>query len=463
MDGDARINPYLTGNFAPIRSEDDFDLPVKGEVPRELRGALFRIGPNPQFEPRDPNHHWFAGDGMVHGFYVEDGKVSYRNRYVRTPKWRAENEAGRSLFGTFGNPATTEPDRIGQDSGVANTNIVWHAGKLLALEEGHMPTEMQPRSLETVGYAEAYAGRTTAHPKLDPVSGEMVWFAYGVGAMPFSPGMSYGVTDAQGRVVRRDDFQAPFASMVHDFMVTENHVLFPVLPLTGSLERAMSGRAPFAWEPEKGSHVGVMRRDGSVDSIRWFNTEACYVFHPLNAWEEDGKLIADVMRYDAAPLFPRADGSPGEKTAARLVRWTFDLAAPSNAIREEPLDDLDSEFPRVDPRVETRKHRHGWYAADPSGAKTIKQSAIARLDLQTGRREVYELPDGDLTSEPVFVPRSADAPEGDGWLTAVVWRAAENRSDFLIFEALDLAKGPIATAEMPRRVPFGFHGNWASF
>ncbi|MFN3584886.1 carotenoid oxygenase family protein [Phenylobacterium sp.] len=463
MDGDARINPYLADNFGPVRSEDDFELKVKGEIPAGLRGALFRIGPNPQFEPRDPNHHWFSGDGMVHGFYLEGGKATYRNRWVRTPKWKLEHEAGRSLFGSFGNPMTTDPSVLGQDSGVANTNIVWHAGKLLALEEGHLPTRMDPRTLETVGYAEAYRGRTTAHPKLDPVSGEMVWFAYGVGDMPLSAGMSYGVTDANGNVVRRDDFQAPYAAMVHDFMVTENHVLFPILPLTASLERAMSGRPAFAWEPEKGSFVGVMRRDGDVGSIRWFNTEACYVFHPLNAWEEGDRIVADVMRYDAAPLFPNADGSPGRKTAARMVRWTFDLAGNSDTIREEPLDDLDGEFPRVDPRVETRKHRHGWYAADPTNGKTIRQTAIAHLDVTTGARQVYALPDGDITSEPVFTPRSADAPEGDGWLTAVVWRAAENRSDLLIFEAQDIAKGPIGVAEVPRRVPFGFHGNWVGF
>jgi carotenoid cleavage dioxygenase len=225
----------------------------------------------------------------------------------------------------------------------------------------------------------------------------------------------------------------------------------------------MSGLPPFAWEPEKGSFVGVMRRDGDVSAIRWFNTAACYVFHPLNAWEDGDKLYADVMRYDTAPLFPNADGSPGAKSAARLVRWTFDLAANSDAIKEEPLDDLDGEFPRVDPRVETRAHRHGWYAADPTEARTIRQSAIAHLDLKTGKRQVHAFDGGDQTSEPVFVPRSADAPEGDGWITAVVWRAAEDRSDLLVFEALDIAKGPIATAKVPRRVPFGFHGNWASF
>ena len=460
MDGDARINPYLAGNFAPVRSEDDYDLEVTGQIPAEMRGALFRIGPNPQFEPRDANHHWFGGDGMVHGFYVADGKVAYRNRYVRTPKWELEHEHGRALFGSMGNPMTTDPLAMGNEGGVANTNIVWHAGKLLALEEAHHPFAMDPRTLESRGYDREFKGKVTAHPKIDPRTGEMFWFAYGVGAMPFSPGLSYGITAADGRLVRRQEFEAPFACMVHDFMVTQNHVLFPILPLTGSLQRAMSGLPPFAWEPDKGSHVGVMRRDGDVTSIRWFNTEACYVFHPLNSWEEGDKIFCDVMRYDVAPLFPKADGAPGDKAAARLVRWTFDLAGDSNAIKETPLDDLDGEFPRVDGKVETLKHRHGWYAADPRGSKTVRLNSLAHIDFQTGRRQVYELDGGDATSEPVFVARSKDSPEGEGWLTAVVYRAAEDRSDLLVFEAQDLEKGPIATARMPRRVPFGFHGNW---
>lgn len=462
MDGDARINPYLAGNFAPIRSEDDFRLQVRGEIPAGLRGALFRVGPNPQFEPRDAkSHHWFGGDGMVHGFYFEDGKVTYRNRYCRTPKWLLEHEHGRSLFGSMGNPATTDPIAMGNEGGLANTNIVWHAGRLLALEEGHHPFEMDPATLESKGYVRAYGGRVTAHPKIDGKTGEMTWFAYGVGDVPLSAGMSYGVTAPDGTVTRRQDFQAPYCSMVHDFMVTANHALFPVLPLTGSLQRAMSGLPPYAWEPDKGAYVGVMRRDADVSTIRWFNAPACYVFHPLNSWEEGDVIHCDVMRYDVAPLFPKADGSRGDKAAARLVRWTFDLAANSDAIRETPLDDLDGEFPRVDPRVETHRHRHGWYAGDTTRSSTVRMNAIAHLDLQTGRRQVYALPQGDGTSEPVFVPRSADAPEGDGWLTAVVYRGAENRSDLLVFEALDLEKGPIAIAEVPRRVPFGFHGNWA--
>lgn len=461
MDGDVRISPYLSGNFAPVRSEDDYDLVVKGQIPAELRGTLYRTGPNPQFEPRG-DYHWFSGDGMIHAFHVEDGKVTYRNRYVRTPKWELENENGRALFGVFGNPMTTDPIAAGKDSGVGNTNIVFHAGRLLALEEGHMPFEMSPRSLESKGYVPDYRGRVTAHPKIDPKTGEMVWFGYGVGDMPLSAGMSYGVTDATGQVVSRQDFQAPYASMVHDFMVTENYALFPILPLTASLERAMVGKPAFAWEPDKGGRVGVMRRDADVSTIRWFDMEACYVFHPMNAWEEDGKLVADVFQYPSAPLFPNADGSPGEKTAARMVRWTFDLSGSSNAIKTQALDDMDGEFPRFDERFAGLGYRHGWYAADPTNMRTIKQTAIAHLDLKTGQRQVCALSGGDMTSEPVFTPRSATAPEGDGWITAVVWRASENRSDFLVFDALDIAKGPIAVAELPRRVPFGFHGNWVS-
>ncbi|MDQ2859146.1 MAG: carotenoid oxygenase family protein, partial [Pseudomonadota bacterium] len=238
MDGSQRINPYLTGNFAPIPGEDDFDLDVTGEIPADLAGAFYRNGPNPQVDPGS-DYHWFAGDGMIHGFFVEGGKVRYRNRYVRTPKWQAENAAGRKLFGLFGNPMTTDPSVLTTDSGVANTNIVWHAGRLLALEEGHKPFELDPLTLESRGYADEYRGRVTAHPKIDPVTGEMTWFGYSTGDMPLNSTVSYGVTSAAGDVLRRDEFEAPYSSMVHDFMVTQNHVLFPILPLTGSLQRAM--------------------------------------------------------------------------------------------------------------------------------------------------------------------------------------------------------------------------------
>ena len=355
---------------------------------------------------------------------------------------------------------TTEPAYVGQDSGVANTNIVTHAGKLFALEEGHMPTELDPATLGTRGYLEAYRGRVTAHPKIDPVTGEMVWFGYSSGPMPLNATVSYGVTSATGEVLRRDDFEAPYSSMVHDFLVTDRHVLFPILPLTGSLQRAMSGLPPYAWEPEKGSHVGVMARDAGVDTIRWFNTEACYVFHPMNAWEEADRIFADVMEYPSAPLFPLADGSRGLKTHARLVRWTFDLAGTSDAIKREVLDDTPGEFPRFDERRAGLAYRHGWFAAQTRNPGGMKFDALAHYDTQTGVRRLHLLPEGDGVGEPVFVPRSADAAEGDGYLLAVAYLGQENRGELQVFDALDIAAGPVARAQVPRRVPYGFHGNW---
>jgi carotenoid cleavage dioxygenase len=460
MDGSQVINPYLAGNFAPVRSEDDFELEVTGEIPAGLSGAFYRNGPNPQFEPRD-EHHWFAGDGMIHAFFVEGGKVRYRNRYVRTPKWELEHAAGRALFGVFGNPMTSDPSVMGKDSGVANTNIVWHAGHLLALEEGHKPFELDPATLAPMGYADQYLNRVTAHPKLDPETGEMVWFGYSIGEMPFTRTVSYGVTDAAGKVTRRDDFEAPFSSMVHDFLVTRRHALFPILPLTGDLQRVMTGGPAYAWEPDKGSHVGVLRRDAPVETMRWFTTDACYVFHPMNAWEEGDKILADVMEYPAAPLFPNADGSVGERAAARLVRWTFNLAGDSNTIKRTPIDDLQGEFPRFDERRAGLAYRHGWFAGISRGGLTsIRFDTIAHIDLASGRRVDHVFDAGDSPGEPVFVPRAPDAAEGDGWLVAVVYRGGTDRSDFVVLDAQDVAAGPIAVASVPRRVPFGFHGNW---
>jgi carotenoid cleavage dioxygenase len=458
------VSPYLNGNFGPISTEDDFELVVKGEIPTGLSGTLYRIGPNPQFPPRDDDYHWFVGDGMVHAFHLEGGKARYLNRWVRTPKWQAEHTAGHALFGSWGNPATTDPTVLGQDGGVANTNIVWHGGQLLALEEGHRPFAVDPLTLAPQGY-QTFGGdlmsRFTAHPKTDPETGEMLFFGYSAGDMPLSNRVSYGVLSAEGRLLRQDLFEAPFSAMVHDFMATSRHVLFPILPLTGSLDRAISGKPAFAWEPEKGAFVGVMARDAGVETLRWFETEANYVFHVMNAWEDGDRILADVMQYEHAPLFPNPDGSRGAPAAARLCRWTFDLAAPSNTIGREYLDDLSGEFPRLDERRAGLSYRHGWYAAKSrTGGGDVLMDSVAHVDLKTGARSMHTLGLGDVISEPVFAPRSADAEEGDGWVLATAYRGNEDRSDLIVFDAQDVAAGPIATAELPRRVPFGFHGNW---
>jgi carotenoid cleavage dioxygenase len=402
---------------------------------------------------------------MIHAFHIEDGRVAYRNRWVRTPKWEMENAAHKSLFGAWGNPTTTDPSVVGKDSGVANTNIVWHAGKLFALEEAHRPFELDPETLKSLGYCDfggAFKGaRFTAHPKIDPETGEMIFFAYSAGGF-FSSTLAYGVIDKTGTLKRFDQFEAPYASMVHDFMVTRNYVLFPVLPLTGSMQRAMSGKPAYAWEADKRSYVGVMKRDASVSSVRWFECDPCYVFHPMNAYEDGDAIVGDVMQYEAAPLFPDPNGRPGDpaKAVANLTRWRFDLAANSDGFKRERIDDLAAEFPRLDERFAGLDYRHGYFAASSDRELFDHFDTLAHIDFGNKKRSGYRLPAGDAISEPIFVPRSAAAAEGDGYLLATIYRGAENRSDLAVFDAATLEQGPIAVAELSHRVPFGFHGNW---
>jgi carotenoid cleavage dioxygenase-like enzyme len=435
-------------NLAPIPMECDAPfLKIQGELPRELNGTLYRNGPNPQFEA--PGAHWFVGDGMLHAFHLENGRASYRNRWVRTPKWQAEHDAGRALFGGFGRKLPDAPATSTSDGGVANTNIIFHGGRLLALEEGHMPTEIEPGTLNTLGYCNyggGIAGPFTAHPKIDPLTGEMVFFGYNASGR-FTPTLSFGSVNASGAVTRFDRFEAPYASMVHDFIVTEHHLLFPVLPITGSMERAKSGRPPYAWEPDKGAYVGVMKRQGSASDIVWFRAQDCFVFHVMNAWEEGDRIVADVMQCDEAPLFPHPDGSPtdAKKSRARLCRWTFDLAGNTDRFTQTYLDDIAGEFPRIDDRRAGLANGHGWYACvNPNLPLSDSFSGIIHVDGDRTRRGQYWLPAGDAISEPVFVARGDDAAEGDGWLLATVWRTRENRSDLAVFNATDFETCPLA-------------------
>jgi carotenoid cleavage dioxygenase-like enzyme len=451
-------------NRAPIPFESDAAfLKVQGELPRELSGTLYRNGPNPQFDA--PGAHWFTGDGMLHAFHIENGRASYRNRWIRTPKWQAEHDAGRALFGGFGRKLQDAPATTTQDSGVANTNIIFHGGRLLALEEAHLPTEIEPGSLATRGYHDykgGIAGPFTAHPKIDPVTGEMMFFGYSA-AGRFTPALSFGSINASGLVTRFDRFEAPYASMVHDFIVTENHLLFPILPITGSMQRAMNGKPAYAWEPDKGAYVGVMKRSGKAGDIAWFRAESCYVFHVMNAWEEGNRIVADVMQCDEAPLFPHPDGSPTDpiKSQARLCRWTFDLTGNTDRFTQTYLDDIKGEFPRIDDRRAGLANGHGWYAcANPDLPPSSAFAGIIHVDGKGARVGKYLLPAGDTISEPVFVARGQDAAEGDGWLLATVWRASENSSDLAVFNATDVDAGPVALVQVGHRVPDGFHGNW---
>jgi len=458
-------HPNLVGGFAPIQMECDApDLIVEGEVPRDLNGTFYRNGPNPQFAPRG-HHHWFGGDGMVHAFALHEGRVSYRNRWARTVKWKLEHEAGEALFAAFNPMDSDERVRFMPTDGIANTNIVWHGGKLLALEEGHAPFEMDPNTLESIGawtFDGKLVGPMTAHPKMDPETGEMVFFGYNA-AGAISPDMSFHVVDRNGKLTRSETFTAPYAAMVHDFMVTRDHVIFPIMPLTGSMERAMQGAPVYAWEPELGTQIGIMPRNGTVKDLRWFKGDPAYVFHPMNAHTDGDTVVCDVCEFEEAPLFPRPDGTPGDpsKAVPRLTRWTFDLSRNSDDYKVERLNDMACEFPRLDERRTGLSYRYGYFACDTNPQFKIGGfNGIGRIDHRSGKVDVYDVGAGCATNEPIFVPRANDAAEGDGYLLANVYSEARKASHLVVLDAQNVSAGPLATAYLDHRVPFGFHGNW---
>jgi len=461
-------NPFLRGYYAPVNAEADAGhLPITGDMPKDLCGTLYRNGPNPQFAPRGP-YHWFGGDGMIHAFHIENGNVSYKNRWVRTPKWEMENKEGEGLSGTFGHPKYTDPRVMALNSTIANTNIVWHAGRLLALEEAHAPYSLDPATLMPVNggyetYGDKLCGPFTAHPKLDPRTGEMVFFGYSAKGRATKE-VSIQVVDATGTVTRGEILDGPYPAMIHDFAVTRNWIVVPIFPLTSSIERVMTGKPYFAWEPEKGTHIAFIPRQGTVADVKWVSAPASYVFHPMNHYETpDGKVVIDVMKYDEAPLFPKVDGTPTSNAPARLFRWTFDLSGKSNTFKEEQIDDRGGEFPRFDERYCMSDYCHGWIVSgnviDPATGRPGRDG-LTHYDLRSGKSASYADGTENRFGEPVFVPRSEHAAEGDGWLLAVKFVGAENRSDLCVFDALDIARGPVATAHLSSRVPAGFHGNW---
>lgn len=457
-------HPQLRGNYAPINFEATCqDLIVEGAIPKGLEGSLYRIGPNPKFVP-DQGYHWFFGAGMVHAFHFAGSRVSYVNRWARTPKFEAEQAARGPLPMSF----ITDPDTgavvSDRRNGLANTHIVWHGDQLLALEEGSHPFSMAPDTLESLGYghyAQDLQGAMTAHPKIDPFTGELHGFGYMSGAIG-SKTMTYHVVDQQGVVKRSDRFETPYSAMVHDFAVTRDYVLFPLFPLTFDLDRMATLGSPFAFEAEAGAYIGVLERDAPVSGIRWIEAPVCFVFHYLNAWNDGPLITFDAIDFPVAPNFPDVSGNlPGFSEAqGKLTRWHLNVA--TGQIDRELILDRAAEFPRIDDRFAMDRHRHA-FMATASGRQKGDGGLfheITHRDLDSGQQQSWDVGFGNGVSEPVFVPKPGQGQEGEGWLLATVFETERSTSSVVVLDAMALGEGPVATARLDHRVPFGFHGNW---
>jgi len=442
------VSVYLSGNYAPVTEEiTAFDLPVIGELPEELSGRYLRNGPNPLADVDPTTHHWFVGDGMVHGIRLDGGRAEwYRNRYVGS----AAVSANRG-----------EPDIAGRNwndnPGGPNTNVGGFAGTTWAMiEAGGCPVELT-YELDTVGrndFNGTLPGAFTAHPKVDPSTGEMHAVAYAWGQ--WLDHVQYVVVGTDGRVRRTVDIPLPGMSMIHDMSITERYAIIYDQPVTVDLDVAFSGQFPFRWNPDYGNRVGLLQRDGEATDIVWIDVPIGYAFHPMNAYDTaDGQVVIDLCIYDR--IFDT--DVLGVDLQARLERWRLDPVR--RTVSTTVIDASANEFPRHRGSLSSKPYRYGYCAApsivEGEGWPTLKH------DLETGERRAFDHGPGRAAGEPVFVPRAGGTDEDDGWLVTFVHDLGSGTAEFVVIDAREFdRRGYIARVPLPQRVPFGFHGNWVS-
>ena len=455
-------SPFLLGNFAPVHDELTVErLEVIGQLPRGLSGMYVRTGPNPQFTPRG-RYHWFDGDGMLHGVLLRDGAASYRNRWVRTDGFEKERAAGKALWTGLAEP----PDMAKMFGGEAlfknagNTALVWHDRRLLTLWEGGPPHEIHVPDLETVGVLD-YGGRLrhpfTAHPKVDAETGEMMFFGYSA----MAPVVHYSLVNSAGELASTVPIKLRRSVMMHDFAVTARHSIFMELPATFNLGRMAKGGPLLKYEPDLGSRFGILPRHGKATEIRWFEAPACFVFHTLNAWDDGDDVVLVACRLSeypdivgTAPVKRAAASSPNDMpidTPSSLYEWRFNLA--TGEVRERALDDLRSDFPRVNDQRLGRSTRYGYTTA-------LDMHALVKYDLERGTNARHDFGPGRFAGEGVFVAAPDAKQEDDGWLVTYVFDAADEKSELVVIDAREFASAPVARVRIPARIPFGFHGLW---
>lgn len=447
-------HPYLTGIHTPLTQEYSLsDLRVEGQIPTALSGRYVRNGPNPIGTPNPASYHWFTGPGMVHGIAIENGQALwYKNRWVR----------GEEAAEFLNEPLPAGPRRQGSDS--PNTNVVSMAGRTFALvEAGGMPAELS-HDLTTLAHNDfdgTLAGGYTAHPHFDPIAREYHAITYRGEEMNK---IWHVVLDKQAHVIREEAVAVNHGPSIHDCAITENYVLIFDLPVTFSMKALIKGYAfPYQWNPDHPARVGLLRRDGSGADVIWVPVDPCYVFHTANAFEnDDGDVIVDVVAHDT--MFAHSMRGPDSERSA-LERWT--ISPTNNKIARQILSPRAQEFPRYDERRTTKPYRYIYSTALEDGHSAeldLAGTALLRHDLANGKTDIRDFGAHHHPGEFVFVPRSADGAEDDGWLIGLVIHVppdgGQGSTALHIINADDFLGAPQAIIHLPHQIPPGFHGNW---
>jgi len=476
---------HFIGSNTPRRLEISVrDLEVEGEIPDEIEGAFFRAVPDNAHAPMFEDDIALNADGMIARFNIENGAVDFDIRYVETERYQAEKKARRALFGRYRNPFTDDPSVAGVDRTVSNTTPVWHAGRLFMTKEDGRAYEINPHTLETIGKWDFYGALRsetfTAHPRVDPVTGELFFFGYEAGGL-CSLEIAYGVADAQGNLVSEQWFKQPYCATIHDFVITEKYAVWPIFPTTADLDRLKAGGAHWAHQQDLESWIAIMPRYGKVEEMKWIKgPPGVSVFHEVNAYDDGDLVHIDLCLTDtnAFPFMREAGGIHRDQQDIQgaLTRWTIDMSKADPVIEERPLGPP-GDLPRLADVDQGRPYNRAWYLSMnpqggppmPGGPVGVNFNALMRIEPGNGRLTVMGVPPGAAISEPVHVP-SRD-PEHGGWLLSVIdvpngppgqVAPHDYLSELWVIEADAVEKGPIAKVRTGLPLRSQVHGAWVT-
>ena len=463
-------HPYLTGPWTPSLTEAtaiDLDV-IEGRIPDDIDGIYVRNTENQVHQPLG-NYHPFDGDGMVHVINFRNGKADYRNRFVRTRGFAAEQEAGQSLWGGLMDPpGTSLRPGFGAHGALkdsSSTDVVVHAGKIVSTfyqcGEAYL---LDPETLEQEGIAGwSPIDGVSAHPKVDEATGEMLFFNYGVHA----PYMHYGVVDRTGKCVHYVPVPLPGPRLPHDMAFTKNFSILNDFPLFWDPDLLKRDIHVSRFHPEMKSRFAVIPRYGSTEDIRWFEADPTYVLHWQNAYEEGDEIVLDGY-FQEDPMPRRLEDAPegmGQMMAfldehsfrPKLHRWRFNLR--TGETTEHHLDDRILEFGMFNQRYAGTPYRYAYSTTTKPGWFLF--NGFVKHDLKTSESWDVNLPDGVYASEAPFVPRIDAIDEDDGYLVSFLIDENNQKSECILIDCKDFAAGPIVRIALPHKICSGTHSTWA--
>jgi carotenoid cleavage dioxygenase len=465
--------PGSGGQFSPIRAEVTIrDCEVEGKLPLDLDGGFFATGPDPQY-PRRPGNIMFDGEGHVRVFRIKDGHVDYRTRYARGERYLAQDKARKSLYPMYRNPYMDDPSVRGLSRATGNTHVINHKGLILALKEDTPPIAMDINTLETVDPIYTFGGQLpatqpfTAHPKTCSITGNILAFGYEAEGFGSDVVSVFEIDKRTSKKLWEAKFKVPYVGMIHDFGITENHVMFYVVPLAIDMDQMKRGGIHWSWDKTKKTYFGFFRRGGDAKDIKWFEGPAQSGTHTMGVFEDGNKLYFDteMTAGNPFPFMPNKDGSPPDFKAAEshLHRISVNISGKNKGYDVERLYPVSAPLPRQDDRYNTVPYRYGYAACpDPNAPnRAVAGACYTRMDLQTRTFKLWNAGSQISLAEPVFAPKNAKSREGEGYLMGIAYHLDQNlRSDLVILDAERVEDGPIATVKLPVQASPQVHGLW---